>query len=56
MLGTDREKLLSGVKCAAIGPITAKTAIKNGLVVDVQPPTYTIPSLVDTIVDFYGGK
>ena len=53
MLGEDREKLLSGVKCAAIGPITAKTAQKHGLVVDLQPSTYTIPSLVDAIVDYY---
>ncbi|MDH3359470.1 MAG: uroporphyrinogen-III C-methyltransferase [Desulfobulbaceae bacterium] len=53
MLGNDREKLLAGVKCAAIGPITAKTAVENGLVVDVQPPTYTIPALVDAIVDSY---
>ncbi|MDH4320544.1 MAG: uroporphyrinogen-III C-methyltransferase [Desulfobulbaceae bacterium] len=53
MLGTDREKLLAGVKCAAIGPITAKTAAKHGLKIDVQPPVYTIPSLVDAIVAFY---
>ncbi|MDH3393131.1 MAG: uroporphyrinogen-III synthase, partial [Desulfobulbaceae bacterium] len=53
MLGADREKLLAGVKCAAIGPITAKTAAKHGLTIDVQPTSYTIPSMVDAIVDCY---
>ena len=53
MLGADREKLMAGVKCAAIGPITAKTAAKHGLTIDVQPTSYTIPSMVDAIVDCY---
>jgi len=53
MLGADRDRLLAGVKFAAIGPITAKTAVKHGLAIDVQPAIYTIPALVDAIVDFY---
>ena len=53
MLGNDREKLLAGVQFAAIGPITARTAKKHGLVIDLQPSTYTIPALVDAIVDSY---
>jgi uroporphyrinogen III methyltransferase/synthase len=44
------ERLLSGVKVAVIGPITARTAIKNGLKIDIQPETYTIPALVTAIV------
>ncbi|MGV1098983.1 uroporphyrinogen-III C-methyltransferase [Thiovibrio sp. JS02] len=54
MLGPDREELLKNVKVATIGPITAKTAEKAGLTVDVKPGTYTIPALVDSILDFYG--
>ncbi|MDH5297397.1 MAG: uroporphyrinogen-III C-methyltransferase [Desulfobulbaceae bacterium] len=55
MLGADRDRLLAGVTFAAIGPITAKTAAKHGLAIDVQPASYTIPALVDAIVDFYNG-
>jgi uroporphyrinogen III methyltransferase/synthase len=53
MLGSDREILLAGVKVATIGPITARTAVKAGLAIDVQPKTYTIPALVESILDFY---
>jgi len=45
--------LLGDVKIAVIGPITAKTALKNNLKIDVEPQTYTIPAMVDAIVDFY---
>lgn len=53
MLGPERESLLAGVKVATIGPITARTAEKAGLAIDVQPKTYTIPALVESILDFY---
>jgi uroporphyrinogen III methyltransferase/synthase len=46
-------RLLGAVKIAVIGPITAKTALKNKLKIDVEPQTYTIPALVEEIVDFY---
>ncbi len=45
--------LLKGVKITAIGPVTAKTIIDNGLRVDVQPETFTIPDMVDAIVRYY---
>lgn len=45
--------LLKDVKIAAIGPITAKTAQKNGLEIHIQPETYTIPALVDSILEYY---
>jgi len=45
--------LLHGVKIAAIGPVTAKTITDNGLTVDVQPETFTIPDLVNAIVQSY---
>jgi uroporphyrinogen III methyltransferase/synthase len=53
MLGPERDSLLAGVKIATIGPITARTAEKAGLAIDVQPKTYTIPALVESILDFY---
>ncbi len=49
----ELERLLAGVKIAAIGPITAKTVTDNGLKVDVQPDTFTIPAMIQAILDFY---
>jgi uroporphyrinogen III methyltransferase/synthase len=49
----ELERLLKGVKIAAIGPITAKTVTDNGLKVDVQPAIYTIPELIEAILRFY---
>jgi uroporphyrinogen III methyltransferase/synthase len=49
----ELERLLAGVRIAAIGPITAKTVTDSGLKVDVQPDQYTIDSMVEKIVDFY---
>ncbi len=51
----ELQQLLSGIKIAAIGPITAKTITDNGLQVDVQPKEYTIAGLIEAIVDYYGG-
>ena len=45
--------LMQGVEIAAIGPITAKAVVKHGLKVDVQPETYTIPAMVEAIVNHY---
>lgn len=48
---TDLSALLSGVTMAAIGPVTRRTAEELGLTVDVMPDTYTIPKLVDALVE-----
>lgn len=56
MLDPDRDTLLAGVKVAAIGPVTTETAEKAGLGVDVQPATYTIPALVESILAYYTGR
>jgi len=45
--------LLNGVTIACIGPITAKTAEKNGLKVSIIPEKYTVEAFTDAIVDFY---
>ena len=53
---TDNKELqefLKDVKIAVIGPVTAKTVQKFGLTIDVQPETYTIASMVDSIVDYF---
>ena len=50
---SELHELFDEVKIAAIGPITAKTVEENGLKVDVQPETYTIPDMVSAIVDYY---
>jgi uroporphyrinogen III methyltransferase/synthase len=49
----ELQALLAGVKIAAIGPITAKTVTDNGLPVDIQPGEYTIPAMVQAIVDYF---
>ncbi len=54
----DPEKLAALLKdtdIASIGPITSKTVEENGLTVDVQPESYTIKALVDSIVDYFTG-
>ncbi|MFP7754652.1 uroporphyrinogen-III C-methyltransferase [Thermodesulfobacteriota bacterium B35] len=49
----ELQRLLAGVRIAAIGPITARTVEERGLTVDIQPERYTIPDLVDAIVAYY---
>ena len=49
----ELDLLLKDVRIAAIGPITGKSVTDNGLTIHVQPQEYTIPALVDAIVDSY---
>jgi uroporphyrinogen III methyltransferase/synthase len=46
---------LQGVAIACIGPVTAQTAEKFGLAVDVMPSSYTMPALVEAIKDYFAG-
>ena len=41
--------------CAAIGPITARTAGEMGFTVSISAPEHTIPGLVDAILEYYRG-
>jgi uroporphyrinogen III methyltransferase/synthase len=54
MLGAENQaeldRLLDGVLFAAIGPITANTASKNGLTIHIQPEKHTIPEMVTSII------
>ncbi len=49
-------RLMEGVKIAAIGPITAKTVVDSGLTVDVEPSEYTIPGMIQAIVEYYSSS
>lgn len=49
----ELQELLKNVKIAAIGPVTAKTILGFGLHVDVQPETYTIAAMVDSVVNHF---
>ena len=51
--GDELLRLMTGVKIAAIGPITAKTITHSGLQVDVQPENYTIAEMVQSITDYF---
>jgi uroporphyrinogen III methyltransferase / synthase len=46
--------LPAGVKIACIGPVTAATAEKAGMKIDIMPETYTIPGLVEGMVEYFG--
>ena len=45
--------IMAGISVASIGPITGKTIKQKGLQVDVQPESYTISAMVDSIVEYY---
>ncbi len=54
MLGQKEYKiLLKGAVIACIGPVTAKTAKEYGLTADIMPKDYTIPALVDALVEYF---
>lgn len=53
MLGDDAASVNRGLVCC-IGPITADTAQRRGLRVDVVPAVHTIDALVDAIVERFG--
>lgn len=50
LVGNEHRDLLEGITVACIGPITAETAEKAGLNVDICAEQYTINGLVEAIV------
>jgi uroporphyrinogen III methyltransferase/synthase len=57
MLGQKEYKtLINGVAVACIGPVTARTAEEYGMKIDVMPKEYTIPALVEAMVEFFKRK
>jgi uroporphyrinogen III methyltransferase/synthase len=54
MMGKDEAReLTAGVTIASIGPITAEKAMSLGIVTTVVPREFTIPGLVEALVDFF---
>ncbi len=51
----DSARLLRKTKVACIGPITADTARSYGIEVAAEAREYTIPGLVETVVDLFAG-
>ena len=49
----EAARLLADARVACIGPITADTARQNGLRVDTEAAEYTIPGLVQAVVDLF---
>lgn len=49
----DHRDLLTGITVACIGPVTAETAEKNGLHVDICADQYTIDGLVAAIQNYF---
>ena len=45
--------LLRTTIVASIGPVTAEMAQQHGIPTTIMPASYTIPALVDAIVDYY---
>jgi uroporphyrinogen III methyltransferase/synthase len=54
-VGSDAPALLANVAVASIGPVTSDTAREVGLRVDVQARQYTIPGLVESLVEHFTG-
>ena len=53
-LGTEpAADLLQGIVVAAIGPVTAEAAKQLNIRTHVMPSTYTIPALVDALVEHF---
>jgi uroporphyrinogen III methyltransferase/synthase len=46
-------RLLAGTRVACIGPITADTARGHGIRVDSEAREYTIPGLIEAVVDLF---
>ncbi|MHB0988106.1 MAG: uroporphyrinogen-III synthase [Bellilinea sp.] len=51
LLGGRASDLLKGAVIACIGPITAETAQKLGLAVDIVPKDYTVEGLVEALLN-----
>lgn len=56
LIGEQGKSLLSGVKIACIGPITADTCREQGLQPDIIAAEYTIPGLTASIISALGGE
>lgn len=46
-------KVIEGAVVASIGPVTAETALSFGIKTDIMPKKYTIPGLVEAILEYF---
>jgi uroporphyrinogen III methyltransferase/synthase len=54
LLGTETAAdLLNTTVVAAIGPVTAEAAAQLGIRTAIVPPVYTVPALVEAIVEYF---
>ncbi|MFZ5451523.1 MAG: uroporphyrinogen-III C-methyltransferase [Thermodesulfobacteriota bacterium] len=54
LLGPERfQALAQKATVAAIGPITGATLQEYGITPEIQPPSFTIPALAATIIDYF---
>lgn len=56
LLGSDARTLLEKLTVACIGPVTAETARKQGVRVDVVAEDYTVDGLLDALGRFVAGQ
>ncbi|HSB70221.1 MAG TPA: uroporphyrinogen-III C-methyltransferase [Candidatus Methylomirabilis sp.] len=56
LVGDEAASLLDEVTVASIGPITAETAAKRGIVSHIVPESYTIPALADALVSHFRAR
>jgi uroporphyrinogen III methyltransferase/synthase len=54
LIGAVGAHALRDVKCASIGPITSATLRENGVPVAVEASAYTVPGLVQALLDAVG--
>jgi uroporphyrinogen III methyltransferase/synthase len=54
LLGPRAVDLLAATRVASIGPITTASAVGRGLRVDVTAREYTVPGLIDALIESYG--
>jgi uroporphyrinogen-III synthase len=55
LLGKENVALLNGVMLASIGPVTSETLEEIGLRADVEAEEYTIPGLIQALVEYRRG-
>ena len=56
MGGETIVKILKGVKIAAIGPVTKKEIVTQGIRVPITTSRHTVSGLVDAIITYYNSK
>ena len=52
ILGPRLAELTAGKRVVAIGPITRDACLELGLKVDLMPPKYTLPAMVDAMMEY----